>query len=81
MSYALGYGHEVWSAGGYYFWIPMVAPFFGCLFGAWLYDVMIYTGPSPVNTPWFGLKYVLRPDVAWRARKGNEETQREVGDV
>lgn len=26
MSYALGYGHEVWSAGGYYFWIPMVSP-------------------------------------------------------
>lgn len=20
MSYAVGYGHEVWSAGGYYFW-------------------------------------------------------------
>ena len=26
MSYAVGYGHEVWSAGGYYFWIPMVIP-------------------------------------------------------
>lgn len=25
MSYAVGYGHEVWSAGGYYFWIPMVS--------------------------------------------------------
>jgi len=23
MSYGLGYGHEVWSAGGYYFWIPV----------------------------------------------------------
>jgi len=21
MSYILGYGHEVWSAGGYYFWV------------------------------------------------------------
>ena len=21
MSYAVGYGHEVWSAGGYYFWV------------------------------------------------------------
>ena len=26
MSCALGYGHEVWSARRYYFWIPMVAP-------------------------------------------------------
>lgn len=26
MSYAVGYGNEVWSAGGYYFWIPMVRP-------------------------------------------------------
>jgi len=25
MSYAVGYGPEVWSAGGYYFWIPMVS--------------------------------------------------------
>lgn len=56
MSYALGYGHEVWSAGGYYFWIPMVAPFLGCLFGGWLYDVFIFTGDSPINTPWWGFK-------------------------
>lgn len=59
MSYALGYGHEVWSAGNYYFWIPMVAPFFGCLFGGWLYDVFIFTGDSPINTPWWGLKHML----------------------
>ncbi|KAL2072935.1 hypothetical protein VTL71DRAFT_10259 [Oculimacula yallundae] len=56
MSYFLGYGHEVWSAGNYYFWIPMVAPFFGCLFGGWLYDVFIFTGDSPINTPWWGFK-------------------------
>ncbi|XMA13726.1 hypothetical protein WAI453_006517 [Rhynchosporium graminicola] len=56
MSYFLGYGSEVWSAGNYYFWIPMVVPFFGCLFGGWLYDVFIFTGESPINTPWWGLK-------------------------
>ncbi|KAF7925929.1 hypothetical protein BELL_0075g00090 [Botrytis elliptica] len=59
MSYFLGYGHEVWSAGNYYFWVPMVAPFFGCLFGGWLYDVFIFTGESPINTPWMGLKRVM----------------------
>lgn len=26
VSYMLGYGMNVWRAGGYYFWIPMVAP-------------------------------------------------------
>lgn len=34
----------------------MVAPFIGCTFGGFLYDVFIYTGESPVNTPWMGLK-------------------------
>jgi len=61
MSYFLGYGHEVWSAGGYYFWVPMVAPFFGCLFGGWLYDVFLFTGESPINTPWMGLKRFTQP--------------------
>lgn len=56
VTYILGYGTEVWSAGNYYFWIPMVAPFIGCTFGGFLYDVFIYTGESPVNTPWMGLK-------------------------
>ncbi|KAJ5495708.1 Aquaporin-3 [Penicillium diatomitis] len=56
-SYMLGYGSEVWTAGNHYFWVPMIAPFFGCAFGGWLYDVFLYTGfQSPVNTPWLGLK-------------------------
>jgi aquaglyceroporin related protein len=80
VTYILGYGHEVWSAGGYYFWvslvvavlgevrlltsyiqIPMVAPFFGTMFGGFLYDTFLYTGESPINTPWFGLKRFLHP--------------------
>jgi len=52
MSYMLGYGRGVWSAEGYYFWIPVVAPFLGATFGGFLYDLSIYTGPeSPINTP------------------------------
>ncbi|CRK27666.1 hypothetical protein BN1708_014900, partial [Verticillium longisporum] len=61
VSYILGYGHEVWSAGNYYFWIPMVAPFFGCAFGGFLYDVFIYTGESPINTPYMGLQRFFKP--------------------
>ncbi|KAL9111125.1 MAG: hypothetical protein Q9227_004388 [Pyrenula ochraceoflavens] len=63
-TYFVGYGHEVWSAGNYYFWIPMVAPFIGGTFGGFLYDVFVFTGKSPVNTPWLGLKRILRPDIA-----------------
>lgn len=66
MSYMVGYGPKVWAAGHYYFWVPIVAPFIGCTFGGFLYDVFIYTGPSPINTPWMGLKRLLRPDKARR---------------
>ena len=43
MSYFLGYGKEVWTAGGYYFWIPMVAPFLGTAIGGGLYDLCLWT--------------------------------------
>ena len=62
VSYIVGYPREVWSAGNYYFWIPMVAPFCGCTFGGFLYDVFIYTGESPINTPWLGLKRFTQPN-------------------
>ena len=62
VSYFLGYGSEVWSAGGYYFWVPMVAPFLGCAFGGWLYDMFLFTGISPVNTPYVGLGRLFRWD-------------------
>lgn len=46
----------------------MVVPFLGCTFGAFLYDVFIYTGPeSPVNTPWLGFKALLTGP--WRSKK------------
>ena len=64
MTYFLGYGHEVWSAGNYYFWIPMVAPFLGCCFGGWLYDMFLFTGASPINTPYAGLQRLVQPRKA-----------------
>lgn len=39
----------------------MVAPFFGCCFGGFLYDVFLFTGESPINTEALGLKRLLRP--------------------
>lgn len=74
-SYMIGYGHEVWSAGGYYFWVPMVAPFFGCTFGGWLYDVFLFTGDSPINTPWLGLKRLIQPiPTVWSNTKSETYT-------
>ncbi|PGH10586.1 hypothetical protein AJ79_05409 [Helicocarpus griseus UAMH5409] len=72
MSYFVGYGHEVWSAGGYYFWVPMFAPFVGCTLGGFLYDVFLYTGTSPVNTPWMGLDRLIRPTpTVWSNTKSD----------
>jgi aquaglyceroporin related protein len=60
-SYAVGYGSNVFRAGGYYFWIPMVAPFFGTTFGGWLYDMFLFTGESPINTEAAGLARLAQP--------------------
>lgn len=32
-----------------------MAPFCGCTFGGFLYDVLLFTGESPINTPYWGL--------------------------
>jgi len=63
-----GYGSGVWTAGGYYFWIPMVVPFLGCLTGGTLYDLFIYTGPSPLNAHKFGLAGWRDED--WQVEEG-----------
>lgn len=59
----------------------MVAPFLGCAFGGFLYDVFIYTGESPINTPWMGLKMVARPDMALKATKAHHRREKEEGVV
>jgi aquaglyceroporin related protein len=56
----------------------MIAPFLGCLFGGFLYDVFIYTGPSPINTPYMGLGKLFRPKKAIRERL---EVQKKEGLV
>lgn len=60
-TYFVGYGPDVWRAGDYYFWVPMVCPFIGCAFGGFLYDLFLYMGKSPINTEYLGLKSILRP--------------------
>ncbi|KAK5089852.1 glycerol channel [Lithohypha guttulata] len=60
-TYMVGYGPEVWRAGDYYFWVPMICPFIGAAFGGFLYDLLIYTGKSPINTEWLGIKSMVHP--------------------
>lgn len=39
-----------------------MAPFFGCTFGGWLYDMFLYVGTdSVINTPYIGLHRFVRP--------------------
>lgn len=57
----------------------MVAPFFGCTFGGWLYDMFLYTGESPINTPWAGLERVVRPTPGkWSTRAMEKSDEKAV---
>ncbi|KAF2219030.1 aquaglyceroporin like protein [Elsinoe ampelina] len=69
-SYILGYGTNVFRAGNWYFWVPCVSPFLGCTFGGFLYDLLLFTGESPVNTPYLGL-WRLWP--GWRGWEWEKE--------
>ncbi|KAF8947093.1 hypothetical protein BGZ47_010338 [Haplosporangium gracile] len=45
-----GWGLEAFTRQGWYFWVPIVAPFLGAIGGAFTYDVLVYaSGPSPLN--------------------------------
>ncbi|CCH44822.1 Glycerol uptake/efflux facilitator protein [Wickerhamomyces ciferrii] len=51
-----GYGSDLFTAGNYYFWVPLVIPLIGCLLGGLIYDVLIYQGhDSPLNRADFGM--------------------------
>jgi hypothetical protein len=53
----------------------------GCAFGGFLYDVFIYTGPSPINTPWLGIKQLVLPRQMVRARREHRRREKEEGIV
>jgi aquaglyceroporin related protein len=62
VSFLLGssYLHDLTSL---FLKVPIVAPFLGCTFGGWLYDMFLYVGTdSPVNTPYLGLRRFVRPE-------------------
>ncbi|KAI7473305.1 hypothetical protein KC351_g11196 [Hortaea werneckii] len=72
MASVIGYPNTIWTL-PYTFpgypWIPIIVPFIGACFGAWLYDVLIFTGVSPVNTPEMGVKKLYSPMLDWSNRR------------
>lgn len=60
--------------------MPLVLPFAGAVFGGWLYDMLVFTGPSPVNSPWMGFKKLGRRDLRRRNEKDRIE-QRQNSDT
>lgn len=61
----------------------MVAPFLGCTFGGFLYDAFIFTGESPINTPWMGLKRIVKPDMkkGLNTSKRRSDTDAQVAGI
>ncbi|RMZ10587.1 hypothetical protein D0862_03194 [Hortaea werneckii] len=72
MASVIGYPNTIWTLpytfSGYP-WIPTIVPFIGACFVAWLYDVLIFTGVSPVNTPEMGVKKLYSPMLDWSNRR------------
>ncbi|CCG84506.1 protein of unknown function [Taphrina deformans PYCC 5710] len=88
LSFAIGYGGEVFTYGMNYSIIPCTAPFVGAIIGGAIYDILIFTGDSPFNRERFGVddwrwkKTVLNPvdelsealpDALMQTRNHNEE--------
>jgi aquaporin-3 len=40
-TFVAGWGSGVFTAGGGWWWVPVVAPIAGAILGAWLYDLLI----------------------------------------
>ncbi|KAH0346763.1 aquaporin-like protein, partial [Aureobasidium melanogenum] len=47
---AIIYGHEVFSAKGFYFLVPLFVPIFGCIVGAAVYDAFMFEGEGSAVT-------------------------------
>lgn len=49
-TYLAGWGSEVFRAGNYWWWVPIVGPLIGGVLGGWIYDLMI-TRLHPADLP------------------------------
>lgn len=74
--YVVGVHRKVlWINHRHFFWVPIVAPTIGSLFGGFVYDVCIYQGhESPVNWPLTIYKEMLLK--TWHRRPGWQKRNR-----
>ncbi|KAK9360921.1 aquaporin-like protein [Lipomyces starkeyi] len=63
VSYMAGYGREVFTTAGHYFWIPIVMPCVGAITGQLLFDFIVYEGEHD--------NFVTNPVVAVKRLKEN----------
>jgi len=59
--------------------MPLILPFIGAIFGGFLYDLFVFTGPSPINARGLGF-YKLFHMSDQKRNKRDRERQREDSD-
>lgn len=80
---AVGYPNSIWTSNSGYAWIPIIVPVIGACLGAWLYDVLVFTGSSPVNSPYLGFKKFWSPvtDLQNRRQRYKQRRDPETGQT
>ncbi|KAK9256019.1 aquaporin-like protein [Lipomyces tetrasporus] len=73
VSYMAGYGREVFTTAGYYFWIPIVMPCVGAISGQLLFDFIVYEGEHD--------NFVTNPTMAVERLMENMRRQKKTGDA
>ncbi|KAK9365857.1 aquaporin-like protein [Lipomyces kononenkoae] len=71
VSYMAGYGREVFSTAGHYFWIPIVMPCLGAITGQLLFDLIVYEGEHD--------NFVTNPAAAFRRVKKDLMGREKIG--
>lgn len=52
-------------------------PFVGAIAGSFLYDTLVFTGPSPINSPWLGLKRFIDRSIQNENSRERVEARRD----
>ncbi|BFZ55219.1 glycerol channel [Savitreella phatthalungensis] len=70
----VGYPGTIWSEYGFYSLTILWTPLLGAIVGGLVYDILVFTGDSPLNRPYFGF-------YEWRWRTHGMQAAEAVGDA